>query len=69
MPLGHLLFSSGSQFLQVNSFPPALQGDEGIRVDGGAGEAGAALSHVGSEEDSVSGGWALKEEMRDPAPR
>lgn len=68
MPLGHLLFSSGPQFPQVNSFPPALQGDEGIRVDGGAGEAGAALSHVGSE-DSVSGGWALNKEMRVPAPR
>lgn len=54
MPLGHLLFSSRPQFPQVNSFPPALQGDQGIRVDGGAGEAGVTLSHVGSEEDSVS---------------
>ena len=69
MPLGHLLFFSGPQFPQVNSFPPALQCDEGIRVDGGAGEAGAALSHVGCEEDSVSGGWALNKEMRVPAPR
>lgn len=38
-------------------------------MDGGAGEAGAALSHVGCEEDSVSGGWALNKEMRVPAPR
>ena len=36
-------------------------------MDGGAGEAGAVLSRVGGEEDTVSVGWALNQERRVPA--